>query len=243
MTLDTLLTRLIWIRRAWLGAALFCGLLHVMAVLIYLYGAWAQFMLLRNGLAAFSQLNMPMVRLVQFWGSQLDGILQIARILCLAVAIVWFWFSGRFAMQACPQRKPRFGPWIVAGSWFVPLVNVIVPPMAMMQMARATRLDPLMEEPSPERHGRTMTALVFLAHGLYIATILLYQFATMQAMRAAGQPDALLGLLHLAAAGGVVTLLWLLALDAFMRALMAAQETRLARHPLPERPDLTPPAI
>ncbi|MDQ0455024.1 DUF4328 domain-containing protein [Rhizobium paknamense] len=241
MTLETLLTRLIWTRRVWLAAALLCGILHVIAVLIYLYGAWAQYVLMRNGLPGFAQVNMQMVRLVQFWGSQLDGVLQVARFLCFVITVVWVWFAGRFALAANPERKPRFGPWVTAASWFVPIVHFFVPPVALMDIVRATRVDPLLlGEAEPQNQSRDMVLLILVAHGLYIAAILSGRYMSALAGVAQGLPEIMLHVLHLAAGNSVVVLLWLVALDALLHRMSEAQETRLARGRLPDRQELPP---
>lgn len=240
MPLDTLLKPLTWLRRGWLLAALIIGALYAVLIPFYLYTAWVQYVVVATGAAAYTGVNGWLVRLIAAWAGLIDANIIGFQVIGLAFWFGWLWFSNRFAValtqvgslaegQSGTQAgRVRFGAAFIVIFWFVPVLNLLFVPIALMDIARTTLHDP-QQESVPESHIRDMAWLAWGIGGLNFLGDCLFFLLAHRPVDAFDDPVSGQTLMHLASASGVVSLLLLLTIDAYIRRLTAAQETRLAR--------------
>jgi Domain of unknown function (DUF4328) len=228
MQLDTLLKQLVWLRRGWLIAAVITGVLYALLIPFYLYTAWVQYVVVATGAAAYTGVNGGLVRLMAAWAGLIDASIIVFQVIGLAFWFGWLWFSARFAVILSPQGKLRFGAASLVIVWFIPVLNLLFVPLALMDIARTTMHDPQQEAPEAEATP-DMPWLAWIIGLLDLVGDGLFFILAHRPPDAFDNPVSGQTLMHLAAASGVVTLMLLLAMDAYIRRLTEAQETRLAR--------------
>ena len=235
MTLETLLWRLTLMRRGWLILAVLCGLTYLILVPFYLYTAWVEYVMAATGVATRTGVNSWLVQVVAHSAGRLEVLSIAFRVLGACFWLAWLWYAVCFAIRLSPDAPPRYGPWISVLCWFVPVVQYILPQVVMIDIARITVRDD--RSPPDEGDGETLPNLD--SRDLYWLTpaILVCNLVSLGLMKVIG--EAMSGgltfsthgqhILHLASAAGVVGLLLLLCVDAYMRTVAKAQETRAAR--------------
>lgn len=240
MPLDTLLKPLTWLRRGWLMAAIVTGVLYACLIPFYLYTAWVQYVVVATGAAAYTGINGWLVRLMARWAGLIDANIILLQVIGLAFWFGWLWFANRFAValtqvgreaegqSASPVHRLRFGAGFIILFWFVPVLNVLFVPLALLEIARTTLHDSSQDD-AGESHTPDMAWLAWGIGGLNFLSDGLFFALVHRPVDAFDDPVSGQTLMHLAAASGVVSLLLLLAIDAYIRRLTDAQETRLAR--------------
>lgn len=227
MQLETLLKQLTWLRRGWLVAAAITGVLYGLLIPFYLYTAWVQYVVVATGVATHTGVNGWLVRLMARWAGLMDASIIVFQVIGMVLWFGWLWFSSRFAVQLGNPVKLRFNVVLIAVFWFVPVLNLIIVPLVLMDLARATLHDPQLEDAFEGQAEITWLAwaiavLNLTGDGLFLA--LAHRSADAFNNAVSGQT-----LMHLAAASGVVALLLLLTIDAYIRRMTRAQDIRLAR--------------
>ncbi|MCM2291288.1 hypothetical protein NAC44_02965 [Allorhizobium sp. BGMRC 0089] len=235
MQLEALLGKMVWYRRGFLVAAALTLLFYTILIPFYLYSAWVQYVVVKTGATAMTAINGRLIAIVMLWAPPIEDILILLRLLALVFWLSWLWSAARFAWTLEPEKRLHFYPVATLILWFVPVINVIAMPLALNDIART-----VMREPQPASDAAPLTmpgkadmlwlsGAIGLLHGasdalfFYLAKVPISDFQ---------DPLKGLNLTHAAAGIGVVTLLMLLAMDAYIRKLTLAQEIRLARRHL-----------
>lgn len=227
MPLDTLLKQLIWLRRGWLITAVITGVLYLLLVPFYLYTAWVQYVVVATGAAAYTGVNGWLVQVMAAWAGPMDRSILIFQVLGLVLWFGWLWFSCRFAIRLVPEGKLRFGPVSITICWFIPVLNVLLVPLALIDIANLTTND--RQAGADIVPDSEMPWLAWSIGGLNLLGDGLFFYLTHISAGLYENPVYGQSLMHVAAASGVVTLLLLLAMDAYIRRLASAQDIRLAR--------------
>ncbi|MCE6074892.1 DUF4328 domain-containing protein [Agrobacterium vitis] len=236
MTLDTLLRRMTWMRRGWLVLAALCGVLYFILVPFFLYTAWVQYVVAATGFATYTGVTSWLAQGVGRWAAFIEVGAVVFRVASACFWLAWLWFAVHFAARLSPDAPPRLGPWVSVICWFVPIIKYIFPQVVMMEIARITMRD---DHAPPEGQAPDHDLPVLNVRDLYwlVPSILVCNLVSLTVMNVVSQAVAdqlqfsahSQHILHLAAAGGVASLLSLLAMDAYARTMAKAQETRLAR--------------
>lgn len=227
MQLDTLLTQLMWLRRGWVVCAVITGALYMLLVPFYLYTAWVQYVVEATGAALYTGVNGWLVQIMASWAGPMDSAIIVFQVLGLVFWFGWLWLSCSFATLVAPAGKLRFGMFSITLCWFVPVLNMLVVPLALIDIVNATMSDPQAPaETAPDGEIPVLAwaigILNLLGDGLFF--YLAHTSSSAFESGVSGQ-----NLMHIAAASGIVTLLLLLAMDAYIRRLADAQEIRAAR--------------
>ncbi|TWD55286.1 uncharacterized protein DUF4328 [Agrobacterium vitis] len=227
MQLDALLTQLMWLRRGWLFCAVITGALYMLLVPFYLYTAWVQYVVEATGAAISTGVNGWLVQIMASWAGPMDSGIVVFQVLGLVLWFGWLWLSCRFVALLGHGEKMRFGAFSITVLWFAPVLNLLFVPFGLMEIANATTKDPQsLADAEPDRD------IPVLAWGIGILNLLsdglFFYLANTSASAFAGEISGQ-NLMHIAAVSGIVTLLLLLAMDAYIRRIAEAQETRAAR--------------
>lgn len=227
MQLDTLLTQLRWLRLSWLVAAVITGGLYMLLVPFYLYTAWVQYVVVATGAAAYTGVNGWLVQIMAAWAGPMDSGIVVFQVLGLVFWFGWLWLSCRFVALLAPGEKMRFGAFSMTILWFAPVLNMLLVPLGLMELAHATTKDPqALPDAEPDRD------IPVLAWSIGILNLLgdgLFFYLAQTSSESYENPVYGQNLMHIAAASGIVTLLLLLAMDAYIRRIAQAQEIRAAR--------------
>jgi hypothetical protein len=227
MQLDALVTQLTWFRRGWLLAAVITGLLYMLLVPFYLYTAWVQYVVVATGAAAYTGVNGWLVQVMATWAGPMDSSIIVFQVLGLVLWFGWLWLACRFASILAPTGKLRFGVFFITLFWFVPVLNMLFVPLGLIEIANATMTDP--HAPPEAEPDRDIPVLAWAIGILNLVGDGLFFYLAHTSSGAYENPVYGQNLMHVAAASGIVTLLLLLAMDAYIRRLASAQETRAAR--------------
>ncbi len=126
--------------------------------------------------------------------ARLGNVSTAAVVLGILGAILWLvWqYRAHRNVAAVAARKPRFGAVAGAGSWFIPIANVLLPPLAIADLWRATDMH---DSGRQARWWRRVNPLIGAWWVAFVASVALVARASALALRAS-TPDELVARDH-----------------------------------------------
>jgi hypothetical protein len=165
------------------------------------------------------------------------GILQMVATLLAAVTFL-LWFSRAYKNSVRMGARPRYAHGWAIGSWFLPIVNLIVPKQLADDIWRGS--DPDEALPEVDTAGaKRVNPLLHFWWAAWVIGGLVGNFAIRSAFRGTPTPEGLKGEMQAYLVSDLIFLLGLVLAVLVIREITTRQEARRARF---ESGTLTPPA-